>query len=201
MSEEITNDEMIEMLEQDLSLARKSTASDDWLPEWLLGRVERLDAARASVKERCKEILAHIDAEERALHYKWGRQFQQEIDDRIKKQGGKKKSVKFLTGRAGYRATKGTIIIDNTQEAKRWAVDNLGYEDLVAAISGLNKTPLIEQIKIKEETNEETGEIVSSAKNIPAGCIYYPAADKFYPAPPAKPYLTGSDKSLLETNE
>ena len=185
----VENDEMIAMLEADLELARRVTNSDDWLPEWFMGRTARLKDAREAIKKRYREMMDHLDAEERALHYKWGKQFKQEIDDKLALQGGKKKSVNFLTGRAGYRASKGTIIIEDNQAAKVWAVNNLDPDELKACISSMNKTPLAEKVELAEKVDPDTGEIYHEAKNVPDGCRYIPAGDKFYPYPPVKAYL------------
>ncbi len=190
----IENDEMIAMLEGELKLYQKSTKSDDWLVEWKLGKIARFKEAREAIKKRRREMLDHIDAEERALFYKWGKPFKDQVDEMLLKQGGKKKSVKFLTGQAGYRKTNGTIIIEENQMAIDWAVDNLSNDGLKLAIATLNKTPLIESVTLAEKTDKDTGEMYNEASGVPSGCRYLHACDKFYPYPPTKLYLPEGEK-------
>lgn len=186
----VENDEMIAMLKADSELARRAANNTtDWLPEWFMMRTARLEDAREAIKKRYKEMLNHLDAEERALHYKFGKPFKQQIDDKLALQAGKKKSVNFLTGRAGYRSAKATIVIEDTQAAKIWAVDNMGNDELKVAISSLNKTPFIDEVELTEKADEETGEIYNEVSNVPDGCRFIHACEKFYPYPPAKPYL------------
>ena len=195
----IEYDEITGALEADLRLYEKSTDGDDWLAEWVLSKIARFKDARELIKKRRKEMIDHIDAEERALFYKWGKPFKDQIDERINLQGGKKKSVNFLTGRAGYRKAKGSISIENNQAAIDWAVDNLSSADLKIAIAGLNKTPLVESVTLAEKVDEETGEIYNEVGGVPDGCIYYPVCEKFYPSPPTKKFLSASEsKSLIE---
>ena len=194
-------DEFIEVLEQEFALAKRREPQDGglaWLPEWYLGRGARIKAAREAVKKRYREMMDHLDAEDRALDYRWGQQFRDEVDAALALQGGKKKSVKFLTGTAGYRSSKGSIEIADMQAAKEWAAEHLSHAQLVAAISSLNKTPLLEAVRWEERVDKETGEVFVSPTNVPAGCILHPKGDKFYPSPPTKKYLPKSAVAELE---
>ena len=185
---------MVAMLEADLALARRVTTSEDWLPEWFMARTARLKGAREAIKKRYREMMDHLDAEERALHYKWGKEFKQQIDDKLALQGSKKKSVNFLTGRAGYRTAKGTILIENNEAAKIWAVANMTDEELTAAISNMNKTPFIDRVKPETKVNMDTGEEYTKANDVPDGCKYIPTHEKFYPSPPIKLLTEASEK-------
>ena len=195
-------DEILAIMELEFALIEQRQPDEEgltWLPEWYLGRLGRIGDARKAVKQRYREMMDHMDAEERALDYRWGPQFKEEVDRALAQQGGKKKSVKFLTGQAGYRANKGSIEIADMQAAKVWAADNLPHARLVEAISGLNKTPLVEAVRWSESVDPDTGEVAKHPDNVPDGCILYPPGDKFYPAPPAKKYLPKQALNQLET--
>ncbi len=95
--------EQVESLINDAALASRGAADGDmsWLPQWYLGCLDQLDALDKRVKEQAR-ILAHqIEARRKALQWKWGLEFQAQVHRDILAQGGKKKSVDYLTGRAG----------------------------------------------------------------------------------------------------
>ena len=106
----------------DAELARQN--SDDeggmhWLPPWYLGRLAEFDALREVVKVQCNKMLAQVAARQKALEWKWGQQFQAQVNQDLQAQGGKKKSVDYPTGRAGFRSTGGkpTLVIRDEDEA------------------------------------------------------------------------------------
>jgi len=194
-------DEILAILEQEFAMAQRREPQEDglaWLPEWFLGKRGRFADARKAITERYRQYIAHIDAEERALWYRWGDDFYMVVGEDLDRQGGKKKSVKYLTGQAGYRKTKGSLEIVDMQAAKRWAAEHLSHAQLVAAISSLNKTQLLEAVEWEEEVDPETGEVFVRPTNVPDGCTLTPPGDTFYPAPPKTKHLPKAALKELE---
>ena len=194
-------DEILAILEQEFAMAQRREPQEDglsWLPEWFLGKRARFDDARKALRERYKQLMAHVDAEERALWYRWGDTFREQVREALDQQGGKKKSVKYLTGQSGYRKTKGSIEIADMQAAKQWAAEHLSHAQLVEAISSMNKTPLLEAVEWVEEVDPETGEVFVRPTNVPDGCTLTPPGDTFYPAPPKPKYLPKAAVKELE---
>ncbi len=106
----------------DAELARRD--SDDeggnhWLPPWYLGRLEEFKALREVIKVQCNKMLGQVAAREKALQWKWGQPFQAQVNQDLQAQGGKKKSVDYPTGRAGFRSTGGKpqLVIHDEEEA------------------------------------------------------------------------------------
>ena len=138
---------------------------DEWLPEWFLGQQAQIDAMRETIKKQSELMHFHLAAQEKALKWKWGTRFQEIVDRKLSDQKGKKKSVDFLTGKAGYRVKAAKITIIDRAEIKAWCEEHcLDALELVVQ----RTTPLKEYI-------ESTGEV-------PPGVEYTPKRDAFFPA-------------------
>lgn len=107
----------LEALLPDAHLAAQQ--NEKWLPTWFLRKHAELDAAKELVFEQYRKMLAQIDARKKALDYQWGAEFKAQVDADLAEQGGKKKSIDYLTGRAGYRTSGGrkTIVIEDETAA------------------------------------------------------------------------------------
>lgn len=137
---------------------------DQWLPDWYLGQQAQIDAMREQIKTQMEVLLRHLMTQEKALKWKWGAQFQVIVDQRLAEQSGKKKSVDFLTGKAGYHVKPAKITITDRAEIKAWCEENcLDALELVVQ----RTTPLKEHI-------QSTGEV-------PPGVEYTPKHDAFFP--------------------
>jgi len=172
--------------------AVKDENRDKWIPIFLAKKEAQRKAEIATLQEMLGKLIDHANAEYRATHYRWGQAAQNEVDRQIEAAGGKKKSINTPYGRLGYRTTKGSLQIDDLAAAKEWAVDNLARNELIQAISGLNKTPLIDNTKHLADVDKVTGEVVTTSTP-PPGCTFYPAAEKFYPAAPKPKQITGDN--------
>lgn len=170
-----TDEELIEaegdMLRQECnSLADRDETS--WLPDWYLRKLEETKMLEDRIKEQSKALLRQLKARRQALQFRFGSVLESIVSEQIANQGGKKKSVKFLGGTAGYRKVKDKLIILDEQMFKDWFDDqehNVRMElqqafDLKLA----RKTPILDYIM-------ETGDI-------PNGVEIQPAHDKFYPS-------------------
>ena len=138
---------------------------DQWLPDWYLGQEAQIDAMEQKVREQSNVLLRHLDSQKKALKWKWGAQFQVIVDQKLAEQKGKKKSVDFLTGKAGYRVKPAKITITDRAAIKAWCEEHcLDALELVVQ----RTTPIREHI-------ESTGEV-------PPGVEHTPKHDAFFPA-------------------
>ena len=174
------NDDQTTLAEQDPILlmlqeefARIDQKPDQWLQNWYLGKFKDADAAEARVKEQYKVMLAQIDQVRKHLAWKYGDQFREAVEADLDAQGGKKRSVDYLQGRAGFRKGKTSIEVLDEKAAIEWCEKNCP-EALSPKLA--RKTPLAAMF--------EADGIV------PDGCQVHPAEDRFYPAVP-QPRLPG----------
>lgn len=138
---------------------------DEWLPSWYLGQQASIDALREQIKQQVEVMMRHLMTQEKALKWKWGAQFQVIVDQKLADQKGKKKSVDFLTGKAGYRTKPAKITIIDRAAVKAWCEEHcLDALELIVQ----RTTPIKEHI-------ESTGEV-------PPGIEHTPKHDAFFPA-------------------
>lgn len=134
------------------------------LPTWFLGQQAMLDALAERVKEQSAVMLRQIETRRRALNWKWGLEFSRQVADDLAAEKGKRKSVDYATGRAGFRATPGKLTIVDAEQLRAWCeahyMDGLKLEISKSAIDRYFK---------------DTGEV-------PPGCHYSPPGDRFYPS-------------------
>lgn len=166
--EEITEqDPILLALQAEFDLiAAPEQKMEHWLPNWYLGKVNDIDAARKRVKEQAKVMIAQLDNAEKYLAYRWGQEFQACVDDDIAKQKSKKRSIDYLQGRAGYRKGRDSLLVNDEDQAIEWAETHC--PEAVVTSKRLVKTPLLDMVK-------EHG-------IIPDGCDYQESKDNFYPA-------------------
>ena len=88
-----------------------------WLPNWYLKTVCQLKSARNLIKDQAKVLLAQVDARERALQWHRGLDMKAQVDADLSAQPGKKKSVDYFGGRAGYRKKPERVEVTVTDEA------------------------------------------------------------------------------------
>ena len=94
-----------------------------WLPEWYLKKLVEHEAARQAIKEHSAKLLAQVDARDNALKWKWGQKVEVQVNKDLQVQGGKKRSVQYATGRAGYRKVAGgeKVLVDDEDVAMKHA--------------------------------------------------------------------------------
>lgn len=143
-------------------------------PEWYLAVLGNCDAAEERLREQYNRMRAAIDARRKALEWRFGSAFRAQVEADLAAQKGKKKSVSYLTGNAGFRKTRGRLIFKDGEALKVWCAENLP-DGLKLELS---KTAISEHIKV-------TGEV-------PPGAEWEPESDKFYPAV-ERPELTEED--------
>ena len=145
--------------------ALHESRGEETLPEWYLGQCAQLDALEAVIKEQYQARLADVQRRRRALAWRWGVQFREAVERDLQQQQGKKRSVNYSTGRAGFRKSRLSLEIADEQMAVEWAV--------VHKPQAVKRT--VSRTVLKEHL-EQTGER-------PIGVIVHPAGDdRFYPA-------------------
>ena len=113
--------EVWEVLEADVALAQKHSDADPdtALVEWYLGKWDDLSAAEKRIKAHAKVLLNQVANRRKGLQWKFGPLVMAKVNRDLNEQKGKKKSVTYGTGRAGYRTVGGKdrVVIDNEQQA------------------------------------------------------------------------------------
>ena len=120
------NDELQAQI--DLTQAEETLAiqQGESLQVWYLRKLAECDMAEQLVKDQAKLMLAQAAARRKTLAYLFGDEFKALVDVDLEAQPGNNKSVKYVTGKSGYRKTRGTltIAVADAQEAIKWAVAN-----------------------------------------------------------------------------
>jgi hypothetical protein len=173
----------VAMEEVEALLADSHTAQTDdgrWLAPWYLRKLAELDAAEAMIDEQAKRMKSQIGARRKALEWKWGEPFRAQVDADIQAQGGKKKSVDYLTGRAGYRAVGGRPKVTITDEAQAIAAAERACP--AAVKKSLLLTPLLDHVKATGEVLPGTDYTVT------------PKEERFYPTTGLMELTTGKEE-------
>lgn len=178
--------------------AELATKDDDHFCNWYLRHVNQADADEVKVKEMSATMLREIANRRKALQYVHGQQFRNRVGAAIDAQPGKKKSVNFLMGKAGFRSAPEHIEIKDMEKLADWlrepeqikmvteTVNGLNittgviavlWETLsraawVSIVSSVRKTPIMEYIK--NNVDKETGEA-----KVPPGVELIGKFDKF----------------------
>ncbi|NLX97577.1 MAG: hypothetical protein GXY83_15525 [Rhodopirellula sp.] len=147
---------------------REAQVETNWLAPWYLRKMAELEAAESLIKEQSKRMLAQVAARRKALEYQWGQAFKAQVDADLAEQGGKKKSIDYMTGRAGYRSSGGKpqIVIED---------ENAAIEAAEMACPDAIKRTIIKSVL--QAYVESTGEEIPGTK-----LITTPKVEHFYPA-------------------
>jgi hypothetical protein len=139
-------------------------ATQDELATWYMGKEHELDEAVATIKLQADAMIRAFERRRDGLRYRWGAEFKAVVDHKLHMQGGKKKSVEFLTGRAGYRSSPERLDIVNPAALIPWCMEHCpsAVEPHIA-----RKTPIKDYIKT-------TGEV-------PPGVIFNDKQEQLFP--------------------
>lgn len=153
-------------------VAARGELADEKLATFYLRRLADYENARKLLREQFAVMAAQIDAAEKALAFLYGAKFKAAVDKALA--GGRKKSIDYPTGRAGYRRSQPRLLIHDALSLEKWCVDN-GHGECIRVKSELDKRAAL---KAALAAIEKDGEV-------PAGCEVVPPAEEFYPAIPA----------------
>ncbi len=140
------------------------------LQNFFLAELSRMDAERAMLKEQAAIIAAQIDQREKALYWRFGKEFEQLVKADVAEQKGDKKSVDYLQGRAGRKIGKESLEVFDEKLAVTWAL-KIGCIKAIELVVA-RKTPLMDWAKAN-------GGLPKGC-----GCVIHPAEDNFFPALP-----------------
>ncbi len=138
-------------------------SEDERLANWYVGRDKQSDEAIATIKEQAARMIRAIEARRRGMIYAFGAKVKATIDRMLHSQGGKKKSVNLLTGRAGYRASPERLQIVDADRVLLWA-EKCCPQAIKRSVS----------MSAINEHFKATGEI-------PDGVIHVESHENFYP--------------------
>ena len=149
------------------------------LTVWYLKVLAECEFMEDRIKEQAEKMLSAITARRRALEWRFGREFREMVERDLAQQKGKKKrSVEYLTGRAGFRTLPGKVFVQNKEELVNWCAINLPKAVPMEPV--LHVTPIMEHF-------DATGEI-------PPGCDILAKRDKFYPSTGEKEQIGGTQE-------
>lgn len=155
---------------EELAIVEAERALDERmsLPEWYILKMHQLDEADEKIKEQAKAMRKAIENHRKALAWKFGAEVRFQIDELIAAQGGKKKSVNLMTGKAGYRAANGKVNVHDRKALASWCVDHCQAAlDLTVA----RTTPIVEHI-------EATGEVPPGVEFVAGGDVFFPRVNQ-----------------------
>lgn len=144
---------------------RLDAKSETALEEHYIFKMDEFDARRTTIKQMAASLQADVDREEATMVWRFGRFIRSRILDRLEKQKGTGKSVKYLAGKAGQRTQGERLTLEDEDTALAWA--KRACPAAVKTVESILMTPLIERWK-------RTGAL-------PPGCRVAPAYEKFYP--------------------
>lgn len=118
--DEVMRNELESLITDSFKAARESFDPNSpmaWLPQWYLAQWTKLDAIGEALTVQYNRMKAQIVGRRKALDWKWGRDFHAQVVKDLDVQPGNKRSVDYLTGRAGFRKSGGGATLLVTDEA------------------------------------------------------------------------------------
>ena len=93
----------------------------EWLPDWFLKQLARIEAERALLKSQHAARLKELDADESGLRWRWLERFRAVVE--LELANGKRKSKRYAYGTAGTRRRRVVEVVD-ADAALAWAEAN-----------------------------------------------------------------------------
>ena len=108
-----------ESIDSQAEIAKGNETGMEWLSGWYTRRAGELADTKARLEQAYQSAKKQIEAEEKALSYRWGEALRAEIDKQFKDgKGGKLKSIRNLYGKIGYRKVVKRILVTIVDQAK-----------------------------------------------------------------------------------
>ena len=122
--------------------------SDD-AANWVIRKIISARAYSERCEKWCKRETARAQREEQFFMWRYGQQLIDWVTRRISEQGGRRKSVCFPAGVAGFRHEPEKLIVENEQAVIEWAkANNL---KITSTIERLCKSDLNAHVKATGE--------------------------------------------------
>jgi len=132
----------------------------DWLPDWYLKQQVRLDAEEAALKAQHARRIAEVKARRRAIDWRWKDAVERQVRFDLDNQKGKKKSVNYSFGKAGWRSSK-KVVVEDESKAIAWALFNC--RPAIKASTSLIKSELPPEVEVPGIRRESGDSFFASA--------------------------------------
>ncbi len=158
-----------EVLETEVS---EQVADEQGLAEWYVRKMDDLQRQRDTVRKQARAIDNALKGRQSALAWKIGRQVENFVREEIVRNGGKRKSIKLLSGNAGFRKIKPKVVLTDEEAFREWFDHQ--PDDIRAELQGCfdlkfaRKTPVLDYF--------------NSTGDMPDGFEFEAEHDKFYPS-------------------
>ena len=140
--------------------------------EYYVKKMGELSDMQTRVKTQYKVLVNQLKNRLSALTYCMGGQAQEITEAMIAKQGGKKRSIDTLYGRAGLRSNPGSVRVSDEAAFFEW------LDAQPVSVSGR----LDDCIERKVARTSAIKAFIEDTGEVPPGVTYTQAHDKFYPA-------------------
>lgn len=179
-------DEQKDMMDVELVLLKADRLAhrQERLPEWFLRKLKESDAVGEAIKVNYKRMMAELTMRRRAFILEWGPEFRKTVEADLASvnatvKGKPRKTMKYLTGQAGFRKSQDRLVVQDDKLATKWAWEHCKKAcDIILA----RTTPLLDYIKASRKVDPETGE--EKMEQIP-GCVFVAGYDA--PTPRLEP--------------
>ena len=122
--------------------------SDD-AANWVVRKIVAARAYARRCEDWCERETARAQREEQFFMWRYGQQLIDWVTRRIGEQGGRRKSVYFPAGVAGFRREPEKLTVENEQDVIEWAKAN--DLKITSTIERLNKSDLNAHVKATGE--------------------------------------------------
>ena len=172
----IEGDDEIEILKAEADVLDQEVAEQvsdqQGLAEWYVSKMDELKRQRDTIRRQARAMDNALKSRQAALAWRIGPQVEQYVREEIVANGGKRKSVKLLSGNSGFRTSQAKVVLIDEDAFKEWF--NTQPDDIRAELQECfdlkfaRKTPVLDYFN-------STGEL-------PDGFEHHDKTDKFYPS-------------------
>jgi len=146
--------------------------TEQGLAEWYVRKCAELEQQRKTIKAQARKIDKSLAARLAALAWRVGPLVEKFVREEIVRGGGKRKSVKLLSGNTGFRKIKGKLDLVDEEAFKDWF--NRQPEDIRAELQ--------ECFDLKFARKTPVMDYFTANGDIPDGFDFIEEHDKFYPS-------------------
>ena len=146
--------------------------TEQGLAEWYVRKCAELEQQRKTIKAQARKIDKSLAARLAALAWRVGPLVEKFVREEIVRGGGKRKSVKLLSGNTGFRKIKGKLALVDEEAFKDWF--NRQPDDIRAELQ--------ECFDLKFARKTPVMDYFNANGDIPDGFDFIEEHDKFYPS-------------------
>ena len=121
------------------------SGNDQGLGDWVTKVQAQIAAERIALKAMFKVRMGILDSREAGLEWKFGPRLQAHVEAQLAEQGGRRKSIAFAYGSAGFRKSR-RLEVHDEEAAIEWAEDNA--PDAIKINTSLLKSALPEGVEV-----------------------------------------------------